>query len=416
MVRFGVGRYYLNERSTSYPKLDTYTTGRQSDKPLCLLCIIYIIEVQQVLDNARSWRKVRSSAFLSLLHESLHRLIIQLHHGCLEQAQRVVVVFGVDDAGRRVRIAHGDGENDRRDAPSVEVDAPGVGAALIADEDLVGDVFGLGEVEHEVAQPRVGDHGGIEEADLGALSEDALAVVGIAAEEVGRRRSLEHDADVGVDDVGCGPGATEADLLLHCGGTEKGAGKVLQRLHRLDEHGAAAAVVEGLSGEVFAVLHDVEVALGRDPLPGADAHLGGLGRGRGADVDGHVLDVQHLALLGGAEQVRWLAADDARHLALGREDAHPRAGDDVVPPAADGDEAEKPLACDRVHHEADLVGVGRQHDARRRGGALLAEDNAAHAVPDDLGAILELVEENGAHLALVAGHAAGFCQPLEKVE
>ena len=105
-------------------------------------------------------------------------------------------------------------------------------------------------------------------------------------------------------------------------------------------------------------------------------------------------------------QVHSLAADDAGHARFAHE--HALAHADGRVDAADGHVADEAVVADVLDHEADLVHVRGDHD---RGCALLLAalpgHDAAHGVDRDLVAVGRgLVDDEAAHLALVAGDAA----------
>ena len=103
-----------------------------------------------------------------------------------------------------------------------------------------------------------------------------------------------------------------------------------------------------------------------------------------------------------------LGAQDAEHVALARLDADAMAQQHHIPPTSKRKELDKAFFGDHPHHEANLVHVPGEHDARLRAFPFVAGDKAAHPVLLDGSNALQVLAHHGAHRLLVARHAAGL--------
>lgn len=135
---------------------------------------------------------------------------------------------------------------------------------------------------------------------------------------------------------------------------------------------------------------------------------------RRADVDEQVRDLGQLAFLLRLHEMRRDVADDALHRPLARVDDHAlRLGDDGIHPAelAHPDEA---LVINEVHHEGNLIGMSREHQARP---AALVEhgDTVAVSIGKRLvGELLHIIEPDALPACFVAGGAGGVDQLREE--
>ncbi len=96
------------------------------------------------------------------------------------------------------------------------------------------------------------------------------------------------------------------------------------------------------------------------------------------------------------------------------EDLDPLAEHHLRPPAADGHELDEAVQGDVLHHEADLVHVPGDHDARPL--VAVCADHRAVLVGRQRPDVGKLVDENRPHLVLVAGYGMGFGEFLQKGE
>ncbi len=107
-------------------------------------------------------------------------------------------------------------------------------------------------------------------------------------------------------------------------------------------------------------------------------------------------------------QVRRRAADHAGRSPLRGLDGDRVAQHHLVEPAAERGEPDEALVGDVLDHEADLVHVGRQHDAGRFALAGLLADQAPQVVRLELADARQARADEGADLVLEAGHAVSW--------
>ena len=84
-----------------------------------------------------------------------------------------------------------------------------------------------------------------------------------------------------------------------------------------------------------------------------------------ADIDPDVGELGHLVPLLRLQQVHRPPGDDAGHRSVLRPDGQVLAEQNLHVPAADRLDVEEAVVVDVLHHEADLVAVPGEHDARR---------------------------------------------------
>jgi hypothetical protein len=165
------------------------------------------------------------------------------------------------------------------------------------------------------------------------------------------------------------------------------------------------------------VRHHRERRVGHDRVTGADVELlAHVPVARRADVEVHVLDLEHLLAVLVAQLVRRLAADHTQHVAASRLDDEALTQHDVAPPAAERQEADEALLAHVAHHEADLVEVTGQHDARPLGVADLLAHEAAEPVLREGSDVGEVTSQDLRDLLLVAGHAVRVGQLLQELQ
>ena len=174
-------------------------------------------------------------------------------------------------------------------------------------------------------------------------------------------------ATSGCDAEGRGARAAQPDLLLHARHGHHGRRHVAlgEPAHRLDHHGAAGAVVDGLAREHARAVQRHARADERDRVADAHAERLGLLAARRAEVEEHLVQRDRLGALLGGHDVRGLGADDAEHGALRALHLQHLVGEHAVVVVADGREPHEALVLDVLHEEAELVHVRAQHEHRR---------------------------------------------------
>jgi hypothetical protein len=121
---------------------------------------------------------------------------------------------------------------------------------------------------------------------------------------------------------------------------------------------------------------------------------------RGAEVDVHRLDRQHLLALAFRQEVGWFGPDHPGPLAALGEHLDPLAEQHVAPPSAEGDEGDRPVVRDRLHHESHLVEVAVEHDPRSIVAAAPFAQQAAQFVVADRARSAEHIAHDPANLVL----------------
>lgn len=106
------------------------------------------------------------------------------------------------------------------------------------------------------------------------------------------------------------------------------------------------------------------------------------------------------------------AYDPDDFLSIAIEDLYALAEDDLVPPAADGDELEEAVLGNVLDQETDFIHVAGDEDAGTVVG--VGADDRAGFVCGEGADFPEFVGENGADLVFKAGNGMGFGQFLEK--
>ena len=283
---------------------------------------------------------------------------------------------------------------------------------------LVGDVVCLGERLDLGHQPLVGDEARIADMEAEAFALGRGAVLFRHAGRVAGKRDVDADADVGLDGVGRGAGAAQADLLL-CGEDHVDFRTTAlirpERADRLDPEPAGDAVVECLGDELVTqfqkgLVHHHVIAhpnrLGRVlAQPGVDEEIG---------------DERHLLALFGRGDMHGLAAGVHHRpkVAILGADEDP-AGKEVARIEAahrqDGEEALLRYVADK---KADLVHVAQEHDLGRAilGGIAAAMERAHRIGADLVKKARHLRLDERTHPLLMTGHARGFAEPFQKVD
>ncbi len=295
------------------------------------------------------------------------------------------------------------------------MNGPAVGGSAGHAGKLQGNALLGGGVDDQIAQFGVGNHARVEDGQAGAAAQPHARLLFLDAGHVAGDVGFDDDGHVGVDGAGAGGGAAQADFFhdgLHAVEVV-GVGRALEVAQNVDDDGAADAVVEGLGEVGLAAGHDDESAVGHDGVAHADAGGLGLGFVGGADVDVHVLFLDHLAALVGREQVGGLGPDDADDVAPVGLDDDALGEEGLIPPAAELEELEEAVVVDVGDDEADLVHVAGEHDAGAFTGAMA--DEAAELVLGQVAQRGHVVTQDGADLGFIAGYAVGLRQCLQKL-
>ena len=183
---------------------------------------------------------------------------------------------------------------------------------------------------------------------------------------VGRELGVDDDHAVGTLAARLHVRAHVARLLLDRreARERRGAGRRGVKLERPRHHVEAGAIVERPAGDDAAGELD-EVRREDDGVADGDARQRRLAVGL-ADVDPVIAQVGGLAALGFGDQVRRPLADHPVDRALATLDDDRPAGQQQVIDAAELVEVDEPVLIDPGHLQADLVGMGGDHE---RGGA-----------------------------------------------
>jgi hypothetical protein len=292
-------------------------------------------------------------------------------------AVHVGEVAHFDDA---VHVAEGVADQSAGDAFFDVEDHVGIGAAVAAAAFMLeGDVALIGDFHDALHHVWV-----IARAvgDAGAGAEFDFAVDGVVdAGSVGGMGDVEDDRDIGHEAVSDHFRAVPADFLLHgVHGDDGAAGRVLGETgEHLSDDETAEAVIEGAADQAIhpKLLDAVAIDGG---MADAEPEVFYFFLSAGADIDVEFVDLRDLfiAEVVFAEVDRGIthdAADDALVAEEVQAAAARRGG--VAP--ADPIDAEKTFLGDVLDDEANLVGVGFDHDAlglfgcaleRRPGGAV----------------------------------------------
>jgi len=198
----------------------------------------------------------------------------------------------------------------------MNMDLACVGAAAIEHRKLQRHVQLAGRLNGQVAQPQVRDGASLLEVDRRPAPEFDLGDVIINAGHVAADGHLQHQRDIRRDALDRGLCPAEADFLLRGSRSVDGVGRLRRAevANGLHHHGYARAVIPGLPEQPVGVGHAGTRGGGHDWVPRADAELlTGLFAVGSADVNEHLLELDHLGPLFGFEQVRRLRPQDARH-------------------------------------------------------------------------------------------------------
>ena len=170
---------------------------------------------------------------------------------------------------------------------------------------------------------------------------------------------VQRHGEIGIDAVGGGHRADGADLLLAGGDKiEISLGiDALQRLHRAQQNGHAAAIINGFAG--ITIIEQLgKAALQRDAV--ADLHQIAHALGAHAQIDIQILAGVVLFTVGGRQKVRRLGADDA-HQPFTAVYHHAHAGQDARIHTAHAAHAQRTVLFDIGYHQADFVQMRAQH-------------------------------------------------------
>ncbi len=189
----------------------------------------------------------------------------------------------------------------------------------------------------------------------------------------------------------------------------------LQLLQGRDHQGYAHPVVEGFGEVGLAVRHLDERSAGVNGIARLDAGGFDFGLAGGADVDVHILLLDHLLALFSRQQVRRLGADDANHIALAGLDDHALPEQHLVEPAAQRQELDEAILGDVLDHEADLVHVPGEHHPRRFGRARLVADHAADLILGERAQRFQVFTHHGPDRGFISGHARRFGQFFQEL-
>ncbi len=105
------------------------------------------------------------------------------------------------------------------------------------------------------------------------------------------------------------------------------------------------------------------------------------------------------------------AYDSCDFFTFASENGDPLTKQDLVPPAADGDEFDEAIVSDVLHHEADFVHVAGNEDSW----AFIRIDAnyRAGAVSGERAEFGEFIGENGPDFVFVAGNGVCFAEFFE---
>ena len=134
--------------------------------------------------------------------------------------------------------------------------------------------------------------------------------------------------------------------------------------HRLDDDGAADAVVPALGEVVVGAVEDREGRVGHDRIARRDAHRRDFRFGRRAHVEEQAVARIDARAFVGRHHVDVADAGDGAHGALRADDDPALIDERLVQPPAQHLHRQKPARRDAAHHAAELVHVRVDHHAR----------------------------------------------------
>ena len=185
---------------------------------------------------------------------------------------------------------------------------------------------------------------------------------------------------IGVQVVCRNARSLQAHLLLHRGHSING-GLGFGSLQGLNHDDKSGTVIESLAGD------SVALQRGKGPVygygrAGQDAKILHLLLADAADVDEHIFGLDHLLSVLILHDMGGLAADDAGDGSGSGMDDDPLVEEGLVKPAADANKTKESLLVHMFYHEADLVGMGLDHDGGCH--SLLGGDEISQFVQTDL--------------------------------
>lgn len=313
------------------------------------------------------------------------------------EAEHGEVVVDIDDRVVGVDVTGWDAEHDGRDAAIGEVKRSGIGSAAASDGYLVRNVGELRRFNSELCETRIGYGAGIKKPDLHARAESSLGFCRMETGGIISGRPFEDDGDIRLSEVGKGFGASETDFLLDRSGKDEFVGVVhfSEDLGGLDGGSHADAVVKGLCHEQIGICHRREGGKWGDGCAELDVVIiRDLAAGGCSNVDEHRFDRNGAVPLGGWEKMNRLTADDAGDFfAVTIQDLDALAEYDLIPPSSDRDELDEAVWSDVLNHEADLIHVAGDEDARTFIG--VHADDRAGFIRGERADFLEFIDENG---------------------